>query len=507
MAISFIERIISLFSSLGDAEAEKKRQLKQIGRVLAKHRFKFYKVRGEEVLPALAKYFYDTYRLVAPAQVFMQNVLSSAALKNLIIDNNLEKESREIQERLSEESIAERFKTMSVKDLSQQVRDDMVKFFAVFDANKIRQIDASYNAIVCFASFVNFDYFFLLKKFDSNISERSFTYIPKFEPIRSEYIVDDIKDYVDIVAGMDFDQDWRSVFEILRLFKGVEVVPIDQWNKHMALTANILRSEVFEYMVRHIDKDPRWQVKPQRPDEHIVEAYLQKLKTQTEVVIQKSLQEKRNEKIDDLAKAIFGTPAISRMKNYTEKANLTFSKKMLGGYIHVQAMNYLKAFLLDYFKKDIRELVDLMLIRGQWSAHQMSQILSEAFHTVMKVSEQILIFDDNLGDDSQLGGRLRSILAKSDRDKEQIVLLRNHLKTINEDAQKMVNTAAQNLIVVGKNLKGLLDDHARSPHDLIVNWKEIELASDKPIAQRIAEVYKQIYLFIQLMQNFTQSER
>ena len=199
---------------------------------------------------------------------------------------------------------------------------------------------------------------------------------------------------------------------------------------------------------------------------------------------------------------LYGTAAVSRMKNYTEKANIAFSRKMLGGYIHVQGLNFLKAFLLDFFKKDIRELVDLFLVRGQWSTNQLSQQLSEAFHNVLTVSEKLVAFDEALADDGPTGSRLRALLHKSERDKEQITVLRNQLKTINDEAQSLINISAQNLIVVGKNLKGLLDDAGRSPHDLLINWREIEQASDTPIAARITEVYKRIYLFIQLMQFF-----
>lgn len=502
MALAFLEKIFSIFTSGGDPEAEKKKLLKQIGKELSKHKYKFYKVRGEEAQAALGKFFYDVYKILAPAQVFMQNAASSSVLRTIIIDQYLDQEGHELQERLTEDSIAERVKTTSLKQLTQEVRDDMVKLFALFDAARIREIDAAWNAILSFSRLVNFDYFFLLKKFDSNITERSFTYQPKFESIRSEYISDDLKDFLEIIGGMDLERDWRPVFEILKTFKGVEVVAIEQWNKLVALLKTLLRSEIFPLMVQHIDKNPHWTSNPNRSDEHIVEAYLQKLKTQTEVTIQKSLQERRNGKIEEIAKQIFGTAAVSRMKNYTEKANMNFSKRMLGGYIHVQGLNYLKAFLLDFFKRDIREIVDLFLIRGQWTTNQMSQQLSEAFHDVLAVSDSLIAFDEKLADDGPMGSRLRAMLHKSERDKEQVPLLRNHLKAINEEAQGMINGAARNLIVVGKNLKSLLDDHARQPHELLINWKEIELASDPPIAQRMLAVYKNIYLFIQLMQFF-----
>ncbi len=505
MAFPFISRLLSLFSSVGDPEAEKRRQLKQIVKDLGRQKFKFYKARGEEVQPAFAKFFYDLYRVLASAQVFLQNASASNQLKAIVIDSFLSKELLGLQDRLSEESIRERAKTIQTKELAQELKDDLVAFFAEFDSLRVKSIDTCYSAVIAFTRLVNFDYFFLLKKFDSNISERNFTYIPKFDIIRGDYIVDDVKDFLEIALAIDLEQDWKLVFNVLKQYKGVEVVAADQWNRQLSALKELRRSGVLVLMVRHLTKNPQWQSKIRDADEHITETYLQKLKTQTEITIQRILQEKRNAKIDELANYVFGTSAVARMKNYAEKANALFAKKMLGGYTQIQGMNYLKAFLLDYYKKDIRELVDLFLIRGQWSSNILSQQLSESFHELMSISERLLAFDDALADDADMGQRLRAALLKADRDKEQIKYVRTLLKGINDDALFMINSAAQSLIVVGKNLKNVLDDFKRTPRELIINWKEIELASEAPIADRITEVYKKIYYFIQLMQYFAKA--
>lgn len=507
MALGFLQQILSLFSGAGDPEAEKRKLLKQIAKELSKHRLKFYKPKGEEVLPPLAKTFYDLYKAIAPAQVFLQNAEASAQLRLIVIDSFLDTKMLELQDRLSEETIKTRAQTVPTKELSQQLKDELVSFFAAFDGNRIRQIDGTYSAIVAFSRFVNFDFFFMLKKFDSNITERSFTYIPKFEAIRAEYVGDDLKDFLEVLGALDLEQDWKSIFAILKLYKSIDVIAADQWSRSLAQLKELKRSGIFELMIRHIDKNPQWQAPLHRVDEHIVEPYLQKLRTQVEVSVQKILQEKRNAKIDELAKAVFGTPAVSRLKYYTDKANLVFSKKMMGGYTHVQGLNYLKAFLLDFFKKDIRELVDLFLIRGQWSTNLLSQQLSEGFHELMSISEKLIAFDEGLADDGELGARMRTYLARAERDKEQLKNLRVVLKGVNEDAQRMINGSAQALIAVGKNLKNILEDYQKTPHELIINWKEIEFASERPIDERVTEVYKKIYFFVQLMQFFAKGEQ
>ncbi|MCX7949323.1 MAG: DUF5312 domain-containing protein [Treponemataceae bacterium] len=506
MALGFIERILSFLTASGDPEVEKKRLLKQIARDLSKHKYRFYKVKGEEAQPLFAKFFYDVYKLVSPAQVFLQNADKSNELKKIVIEHFLDDKGRELQNRLTEEAIIERAKTIPLKNLSQQVNEDLTSFIASFDGEKSLAIEDCYNAILLFVQLVKFDYFFLLKKFDANLAERNFSYKPRFEAIRAEYVVDDIKDFIEVMYPLDQVKEWTKVFEILKTYKGVEVIGASQWQKLLSLFSDIKRTGILELMVRHIEKNPTWQAQLRVPHEAILDPHIQKIKTQVDVTIQRIIQQRRTSKIEELATAIFGTPSISRLKNYTDKANVVFSKKMLGGFIYVQALNYLKAFLLDVFKKDIRELCDLLLVRGQWVSNVLSQQLSESYHELMEVSNRLVTFDDNLADEGDMGTRLRIAMAKADRDKEQIKYVRTLLKGINDEALKLITTAAQDCIVIGKNLKSALEDYQKTPHDLIINWKELEGASEHPIDQRITEVYKKIYYFVQLMQFFVKPE-
>ena len=214
-----------------------------------------------------------------------------------------------------------------------------------------------------------------------------------------------------------------------------------------------------------------------------------------------SLQ-RQNQKLDKLLKIVFGTTAISRMRFYTEKENLKFSKKMLGGFIYIKPLNYIKAFLLDYFKRDIKSLIDLLLIRGRWSTNLMSQQLSESFYSLMEVSDELLEFDESLSEEGNRGPRIRQYITRSEKDKNAMVSLRKVLKEINDEALSIIQITAQNLITIGKSLKQVLDDYEKRPHELLTNWKEIEQHADKDIHAGITDIYKRIYYFIQLLQYY-----
>jgi hypothetical protein len=91
-------------------------------------------------------------------------------------------------------------------------------------------------------------------------------------------------------------------------------------------------------------------------------------------------------------------------------------------------------------------------------------------------------------------------MLKVDRDKGQRKYIAIILKTVNNEAQRMINGASQNLIAIGRNLKNLLEDFQKKPAELIMNWKELESQSEAPLPQRIAEDYKKLYYFVQLLQ-------
>jgi hypothetical protein len=274
----------------------------------------------------------------------------------------------------------------------------------------------------------------------------------------------------------------------------------------LSLLDEVKRSDVLSLIIQHADRDPFYKPAINVSYERIVEPYFNKIKAQTEATVQKILRERKNQKIDQLCLAVFGTTAISRTKNYTEKASEIYAKRVATGFTHTAPVNYLKAFLLDYFKKDIRELHDLLIIRGKWSTDMLTQQFSEAFHQTMDVAENIVKFDDSLSEEGELGMKLRKAMGRIvDRDPASTKLLRTQLDEVNGAAQTMINEAAQNLIVIAKDLRSILEDYDRTTHDLLLNWKEIEAMTEQPIKQRIVSVYKKIYYLVQLMQMLLKS--
>lgn len=502
----FFQKILGLIFRNSDPEAEKKRLLRNISKELSRCKYKFYKYSSDEALPQLAKFFYEIYKTIGPAQAMIQSIPNPNVFKNAVISYAMTESQHALIDKLSEEAIFENAKTMPVKQLTEKVKNDLSAFITEFDTEKIQNIDKIYSKILAFNAFCTFDYYFLLKKFDSNLHERDFNYIPKFDTIRADYICDDLKDFLDVAWALPISDDWSTVMKIFKAFKGVDPVAANQWNKLLSKLSDLRNSRVFEMIIQLTLKDPTYQQAIKTTNERIFEPYLDKIRTQTTLTIKKIEQARTNSKVEELLNNLFGTTVVLRLKNYTEAANANYEKKMLAGYLHHLPLNYMKAFLTDYFKKNVREFSDLVLIRGKWVTAALSTQMSEAYHTILSISDQLNEFDASLSDEAEQGIKMKNLLLRCDKDPDSGRIIRTQLKDINDKALFLLTAGSQNLVQFAREVKSLLEDRERPTPQLLINWKEIEHFSDKPFKELGVSIYKMIHQFITLMQIFLKQD-
>ena len=81
---SIWEKIVSFFSD-NSPEAKKRKLLKDIQKMLKKHKFKFLNVKVEEAQPALAKFFYQIYRVIAVPSSLLSGQESSPADRKSVV--------------------------------------------------------------------------------------------------------------------------------------------------------------------------------------------------------------------------------------------------------------------------------------------------------------------------------------------------------------------------------------------------------------------------------------
>ena len=495
-----IEKVISFISGEGEPVSDKDALLKQLAKEISQNKYaKFYRVRQGEADAALGQFFYDLYKTVYPLQNFLKETANEAKIRQITLEAFLDKPVMDIIKRLSPDEIAERKRNVGA-EISKQLKEDLVALAVGFDNPKIAAADKCYNLIASMKQFVAFKFSSFLEKFDPEMKEGDFLTQPKFTPVDANILIPEILLFLSLLPSSEPDDDWKTVFEILKYCKGgVDVIPIVQWNNVLISLNDLKQSKILELISKLSTGNPILEIKTVVPHEALSANFLEQKTSEVREVISSIVGSQKQVQVDALVKVVFSSLATTRLSFYSSARGRVLIDKDLDGYIYAPALNHLLAFIQEFLSKEFQELCDILLVRGQWTKNTASRLMSDGFHEVLDITEEIIKLDESLSEDGSNGPRLRAALARVDRDKSQIRYINNIISGINEEALNIINRAVPSLIVLGKHFKMLFDDYDKKPFELIMNWKELTLASKLPISQRIGAAYKRINYFVQLM--------
>ena len=490
-------KVITFISGDG---SDKDLLLKQLVKEITHNKYaKFYRVKQGEMDASLGMYFFSIYKIIYPLNVFFRDASRDVKIKQITLESSLDKNVMDTIRRLSPEGIAEQ-KKIAGADLSKLLQNDLSALAAGFDSPKVIAADKTYNQILALKQFVCFDFLSLLRKFDPEIKDGDFHTPPKFVPVDASILVHDTSTFLSVFPFSEEPGDWKTVFEILKLCRdGTDVMPLVQWNNLLLNLKDIKVSKILELVGKLVTGNPIMEIKTTVPHEELSASWLEQKTTEVRQAISGILGNQRHIQIHTMAEMVFGSLATIRLEFYTPEKGKVLVAKELTSYVFSLALNHLYTFIQEFVSKEINELCDILLVRGRWSKHDASKQMSENFHIITDIINEIIALDETLKEEGSNGPRIRNALLRVDRDRSQIRYINSIVGNMNDEANDIINRAVQALIVVGKHFKMLMDDYEKKPHELILNWKELLLVSKVPLDQRISSIYKKINYFVQLM--------
>ena len=500
---SFFQSLLSNLFKSSNPEAEKKRKLKAIAKTFSKTKFhNFYKPSTIEVLPPFAKLFYDIYKLVSPAQAIFKANQNPNLYKAQVINYSLSEKQIGLLEHFDQQKILEMARQVPLQQLSAKLDEEFSIFSAEFDNERMSKTENLFKAFSTLQDFCCFDYYVLLKKFASGIQEYNFSSVPNFEKINGEYITDDLKEFCAAAYAItDENLLWNELFAFMKATQATETISLGNWKKIVAKIKNIQQSGAFELMIRHISGNTEYVTQIPSHYSSLIEPYVDKIQEEIRTTISKIGSQQKENKANQICEQIFGSTDFQTLHFYISGANEAFSKKELGLFTYTEPLNYLKAFLLEYVKKDIREFYDVVVVRGQWDA-SLANPMSNAYQELLKISDEITAFDSDLSEDGASGLKIKNLLPKTAHDPGAENIINRVISDANEQAKGYLVTSAQDLITIGKTLKSLIEDYSKQKAEIVQNWRELERFLDHPMKEFSVGIYKKIYLFVQLMQQY-----
>lgn len=501
MAEDIVEKVISFFSgesneNLSDKEVVLKQRLKE----LSENKYsKFFKAKTDEADQSLGQFFLSLYKIILPSRLFMKDTAKMTKLRQIVLESAMDASITETVRRLNPAAIEEKAKTVPPAELTTTIRKDMQKLIEEFDQNKQNGINRCYNLIMFYFQMVTFDYPALLKNFDPNFTEGLYAGEPKFSSVKAINIAKELGEFLSVTNNINPDHDWKTLLKLLKICAGEELISESQFAQMLVGLRDVINSKILELIVQYSSKNPVWMCKSKTPDEHIAESWLEARTSKAQEYIEQIKTAQKNKEIGILVKDIFPLDDLERLEYYTISKSAVYRKKDLTSFEYAEGLNYLSVFLSDFLGKGIRELLDVLLIRGQWTNNASSKEVSEALHQLLEMPEAITQLDEALSDDGANGSRLKAAMLRVDRDRTQGRYINSIIENINVSAQELIDAAGQHLAVIGKHLKTLSEDIGKKHPELIINWRELISYSREPLAQCMNDEMNRINGFVQLM--------
>lgn len=501
------DKLIEFITGFSSEERVRIRKLKDVNKKLKHLKYKFYNYKKDLISDLLLYYFYDLYRLCQNFTKYINIKAHSKSIKLVLFEIFSTDKQKKLLEKFDKDMINEKIKKADdKKTIINQIQNDLNEYSGSFSKEISNKINLTYNQIEDLSSIISYDWFFLLHKYDSEITESNFNYRPNFENIEGKYIIEDLIVISDYIESIDFDKEWKSLYEYIKYITQDEGL-IKILVKIIQKCKVLKRDHYLLLIIKLIYKDPFFKPKIFSSKSFVVEDYLNNFKIEVKKSVDIVIKDLKRDRISKLVLNIFHKTSIMRLKFYNEKLNDFLNKKGFSGFKFIEPLNYLKAFLLDFCKGVIKSRIDFLLIKGTWSTNTISLEYSNLLVEFNKLSDKLLEFDNSLSEEEYYGKSIRQLAFVVARDPSAKNMMMKTILNVDSEAEKLIYDSIK-LFNGGLNkIKLLIEDEKLKLPKMIINFNRLEWDFPEKIEDGLNEIYNKVFNFIILLKYFIKDKK
>ncbi len=491
---NFFVKLIDFFTGSTSEERVKKRKLKEIAKNLTQLKYKFYNPKKDLVLPGFGSYFYEVFRICQNFSKFFDVKNHSNTIKITLFESLLTEKQKDLKEKLTKEYIEDLIKNNNDSHkVIEEIKANLNSFVKSFDSEIVKVINTTYNQIVDLSNIINFDWYSLLHKMDSAISETNFNYKPNFETLEGKYILEELISINDNIFSLNLNNDFKYIYNYISIVYEEKSL-IDLLKKLLTLLKIIKKDGYLTKMIQLISKDPFFEPKDFHSKAKIVQDYISNFQIEIQKIVQEVIKTYNKEKLNKLLLDIFKTTVIIRLKNYTQKIDESLKAKgVQHTFKYIEPMNYLKAFILDICKGDIKARIDQLIIKGTWDTNIHSSDYSSLLEKFNLLSDKIIEFDNKCGEDEVFGRELKRLMLAVKHDSKAKFMITKIIEKIDANASQILLEGINLFNLAANLIKALIEDFSLNNPKMIINFHRIKWDfPNSNIKADLLEIYKKL---------------
>ncbi|MDR0540403.1 MAG: DUF5312 family protein [Spirochaetaceae bacterium] len=469
--MNFFKWLARLFLSKKTPESAKKKLLRRITRDIKKSEFAyFYNTQTKVLQPGFASYFYSIYMHAGP---YANIVKGSHALSQAVIQYFLSSAQKEALQKISYDSIKEQSFKLSPKLLQIDFEKNILAVQKTFSQEWKDKVNAYYNLILKFSWVVSYDFYLMLHFFDSNLKPNDYFSKTFFGRIRSITVLEQIKDFLAIVYGLNIRSDWHIAFDILNRLS-IKRIDIDNWQLLATAIERLIESGILENIIKHTEENPYWENVVLKSKESVTYKYITEVIETAQKNFQDIMQENKNEYIGEILQELYGKDAEKPAQCcYNSEMSEILENHGFAGFLHTDKINHLYHFLNSFFA-GIKQLSDIFIIHGEWVRQEMSAALSGAMYELTSNYEALKVFYRDFDIEGRQKIKVDEYLKKTASKPLYRDFLAKLLFDINLEAAKITSRIIQSLQEIDKLFNTLNNESVGKNMGTIINWSTLE---------------------------------
>lgn len=510
-SLGLVDFLVSIFNRELTPEQVKQRRLREVKNNLSKVG-NFFNASKIQVLPQFAKFIYNLYKAFMPFKFFVQRYRTSNKIIHFVVEKYLNDNQKQALEYIY--SFSSNDVVNFTPDISKNLDNNLNYLLNNITQEQIRLIDETCGALDIFFDLASYQYYSIIKNFDSLFPENDFIYKPRFNTVSCGVILDDIKDFLECIYSIRDVSIWRNLYDILlEVYGDRDNFPIkpNVWLKILTSIIEINKNKEILYLIRYVSGDPDYLpisgVKKAKAKAKLFFNDLSKHVSNERAKIE-ILQ--KNSKSKLLAEKLFPGMTLVSLENYSERMHAKITSAIVNttGYVYSDLLVYIKTHAVNFVKKELSDIINVLIIKGQWKDMEVSREISNDIHSLVGVYSNLIDFDNNLGEQGTYGNRINSLLHRiSVGDKSSEKLLLNIIADINKKALILLNEYYLVIKSLERRLNDCLEDYFKpaSEKEFIYNWKELDIELVKSYGNNvnfgsiIKNVVDSLNLFLKLM--------
>ena len=181
---SFFHNLFASLFKSSNPDAEKKRKLKALAKTFSKTKYHaFYKPNSGEVQASFAKLMWEIYKVISQSQLYIKSAQNPSIFKRQIINYTMSEKQLELLEHFDEQKILEMSKKLPLQKIQTTLEEELQFFTNQFDNERMNRGENLFKAFTIFKDFCEYDFYVLLRKFDTTIQEYQSDAAPHSEKV------------------------------------------------------------------------------------------------------------------------------------------------------------------------------------------------------------------------------------------------------------------------------------------------------------------------------------